>query len=66
MRAFCFSCLALLLTAACGGEDPDAMEFREVGPEQSTFLVTPADPLVIPQPLALPQPTPNGVNRAEQ
>lgn len=65
MRALTFLVLAVTLMAACGGSR-EGKPFRGIGPEQSTFLVTPADPLVIPSPLTLPPPTPGGANRAEQ
>ena len=66
MRALLFPVLALMLTAACGSGGTEGKPFRSVGPEQSTFLVTPADPLEMPPSLTLPAPTPGGVNRAEQ
>jgi hypothetical protein len=66
MRALIFSVLALTLTAACGNRGADGVAFRDIGPEQSTFLVTPADPLEIPPTFALPAPTPGGANRATQ
>ncbi|WP_108814447.1 DUF3035 domain-containing protein [Loktanella sp. Alg231-35] len=50
--------------AACSGAPDNGMGFRDVGPEQSTFLVTPAGPLQTPPSRALPQPTPGGTNRA--
>lgn len=65
MRAITLSGLALTLVAACGG-NVDGKEFRDVGEEQSSFLVTPAAPIEIPATLTLPQPTPGGENRAEQ
>lgn len=63
MRALTVLAL-VLLTAACSGRPDDGMAFRDVGPEQSSFLVTPAAPLQTPPTLTLPQPTPGGVNRA--
>jgi len=65
MRAIIFSVLALSFAAACGSA-PEGKEFRSVGPERSTFLVTPANPIEFPPTAALPQPTPGGTNRAEQ
>jgi uncharacterized lipoprotein len=65
MRALVFTVLAIITTAACSG-GTGGKAFRDVGPEQSTFLVTPADPLETPPSQALPTPTPGGVNRAEQ
>lgn len=65
MRAITLSGLAFTLMAACGG-NVDGKEFRDVGPEQSSFLVTPAAPLESPPTRVLPQPTPGGENRAEQ
>lgn len=65
MRATILSMLALTFAAACGGNDT-GKDFRDVGPERSTFLVTPAQPIEFPPTTALPQPTPGGVNRAEQ
>jgi hypothetical protein len=65
MRAFIFPVLVLALTAACGNGGADGKAFRAIGPEQSSFLVTPADPLVIPTTRTLPPPTPGGTNRAD-
>lgn len=64
MRALILTVLALSLTAACGNRGPEGKAFRAIGPEQSTFLVTPAAPLETPQTFALPTPTPGGNNRA--
>jgi hypothetical protein len=50
--------------AACSGAPDNGMAFRDVGPEQSTFFVTPAAPLATPPTRTLPLPTPGGVNRA--
>jgi len=66
MRAFIFSILALTLTAACGNRGGDGVAFGDIGPEQSTFLVTPAAPLETPPAFVLPAPTPGGANRATQ
>ncbi len=66
MRALIFSVLALTLTAACGNRGADGAPFRAIGPEQSSFLVTPAAPLVTPPAFVLPSPTPGGANRATQ
>jgi hypothetical protein len=64
MRALILSVLALTLTTACGNRGADGVAFRDIGPEQSTFLVTPAAPLEIPSTFALPAPTAGGPNRA--
>ncbi|MFT7106618.1 MAG: hypothetical protein ACJAVT_001139 [Yoonia sp.] len=64
MRALIFSVLALTLTTACGNRGADGVGFRDIGPEQSTFVVTPAAPLETPPALILPEPTPGGTNRA--
>lgn len=66
MRAFIFSVLALTLTTACGNRGADGVGFREIGPEQSSFLVTPAASLETPPTSDLPQPTPGGRNRASR
>ena len=66
MRAIILSVLALTLVSACSGNSGEGKPFRGIGPEQSTFLVTPADPLEIPPALTLPTPTPGGANRATQ
>ena len=65
MRAFAILAILTALTA-CSSPDNGSMPFRAIGPEQSTFLVTPADPLEVPPVLTLPQPTPGGTNRATQ
>lgn len=66
MRALIFSVLALTLTTACGNRGADDVAFGEIGPEQSTFLVTPAAPLETPPAFVLPAPTPGGTDRATQ
>ena len=63
MRATIFLVLAFAATA-CSRSNDNGMAFGDVGPEQSTFFVTPAEPLAIPPTTALPQPTPGGTNRA--
>ncbi len=65
MRATAFF-LILTALAGCSRSDDGRMPFRAIGPEQSSFLVTPADPLVVPPVLTLPAPTPGGGNRATQ
>ena len=65
MRAFTISVIALTLMSACSG-NTDGKEFRDVGPEQSTFVVTPAAPLATPPSRVLPTPTPGGTDRATQ
>lgn len=66
MRALIFSILALTVTAACGNRGADGVAFGDIGPEQNTFLVTPAAPLETPPAFVLPAPTPGGTNRATQ
>jgi len=66
MRALIFSVLALTLTTACSNRGADGVGFREIGPEKSSFLVTPAAPLETPPAFVLPAPTPGGTNRATQ
>lgn len=64
MRAISFSVLALFMVAACSTNRGPVPEFGAVEPNNSEFVVTPANPLVIPNTLTLPPPTPGGVNRA--
>lgn len=55
-----------LLLAACGGSDPQLMNFAasQTGPDE--FLVAPSKPLETPpQPGVLVPPIPGGVNRAD-
>ena len=58
--------LAALSLSACGGGEPDLMNFAssQEGPDE--FLVAPAKPLEMPaNPGALPPPAPGGTNRAD-
>ena len=66
MRAIVFSILALTVTAACGNRGENGVAFGDIGPEQSTFFVTPAAPLETPPAFVLPAPIPGGKNRATQ
>lgn len=66
MRAISFSLLALFMVAACSSNSGPAPEFGAVEPNSNDFVVTPADPLVIPNTLTLPTPTQGGVNRADR
>ena len=66
MRAILFSVLALVMVAACSDNRGPVPAFGAVEPNSNDFVVTPASPLVIPNTLTLPQPTPGGVNRADR
>jgi len=66
MRTIALLALTLSTLAACSRSDDGSMPFRAVGPEQSTFFVTPAEPLEVPPVITLVTPTPSGDNRAEQ
>ena len=66
MRATLLLVLTLTTVAGCSRGDDGRMGFRDIGPEQSNFTVTPADPLEIPPVLSLPAPNPGGTNRAER
>lgn len=63
MRATIVILLALVL-AACSRTDPSAEQFGDTG-RPDEVIVTPSAPLVVPPTLALPRPTPGGVNRAD-
>ncbi len=64
MRATLLALVALVLTACTGGDrslrDLDA---ASDGPDE--FSVVPTAPLVLPDDLSLPQPTPGGANRTD-
>ena len=66
MRKLVLSVIALTMIAACGAPDPEfsnPLAIEGGGPDASSLRLN--DPLVIPPTNALPQPTPNGSNRAD-
>lgn len=65
MRAMIFSVLALVTLAACGNTDRPLRDMRtsDGGPDE--FSVIPAQPLALPETLALLAPTPGGPNLAD-
>ncbi len=65
MRAIMLSVLALALMTACGNTDRPLRDLRSSGGGPDEFAVIPQRPLVIPQTLTLPEPTPGGTNLAD-
>ena len=65
MRAISLSVLALALLTACANTDRPLRELRSAGGGPDEFAVIPQRPLVIPQTLTLPEPTPGGTNLAD-
>ncbi|MEL6838216.1 MAG: DUF3035 domain-containing protein [Pseudomonadota bacterium] len=65
MRAIILTVLGFVVVAACGNTDRPLRDLPAAGGGPDEFAVIPQEPLVIPDQLALPRPTPGGENRAD-
>ena len=65
MRAISLFVLALTVLTACAGTERPLRDLRSSGGGPDEFAVIPQRPLVIPQTLTLPEPTPGGTNLAD-
>ncbi|RBW46203.1 DUF3035 domain-containing protein [Loktanella sp. D2R18] len=65
MRAMILSVLALVTLAACGNTERSLRDMRTTDGGPDEFSVIPAQPLALPETLALVTPTPGGANLAD-